>query len=343
MKNRLWLIPALLLVIAGCSQVTEGKEAEYIFRFAHEESPSSVQADYVKEFADKLEKKSNGRIKVERYPIGQLGNATEQAELLQIGAIDFAIVSPGNTGTIVPENQLFSLHFLFSDEMDVNKQVLNESDALYEDLNSLYLEKNIKVLDYWTEGFMNWTSNQELAVPTDFNGFKMRTMPSPLIVAAYEAYGANPTPVPYMEVYSGLQLNMIDGQENPMFAIEEMNFYEVQKYLTLSKHGLYITTTAVNPDFYESLPNDIQHIVDETTAEMQVRSFAIQNEFNQSALDQINSDSDINVAELNEEERQKFEEQSQEVREYYKRLVGEEGAKILDKLEKDIQKAEKNQ
>ncbi|MHB1392136.1 MAG: TRAP transporter substrate-binding protein DctP [Clostridia bacterium] len=171
-----------------------------------------------------IEKKSNGKIKIEIYPVGQIGDATLQAELLQTGGIEFAMVSPGNTGTIVPENQLFSLHFLFSDNMDKNAEIFKTSKALNETLSNIYLDKNIKVLAYWTEGAMQWTTSRAVNTPAMWKGLKMRTMPSPMIVAAYQAYGANPTPVPYMEVYSGLQLKMIEGQENPLFAIQaELN------------------------------------------------------------------------------------------------------------------------
>lgn len=82
-----------------------------------------------------------------------------------------------------------------------------------------YLEKNIMPLSFWTEGAMQWTANKPLTSPDDFKGLKFRTMQSPMILAAYEAYGANPTPMSYTEVYSGLQLNMIEGQENPISAI----------------------------------------------------------------------------------------------------------------------------
>ena len=256
--------------LTGCSSVEhQSYEAhydptidKYVFRFAHEEMEGSVQDYYVKKFAELMEEKSKGEIKIEIYPVSQIGDATQQTELLQNAGIDFAIVSPGNTGTIVPENQLFSLHFLFSDDMEKNKEIFKTSKALNELLSQKYLERDLKVLSYWTEGFMQWTSNKPINTPEQFNGFKIRTMPSPMIVAAYEAYGANPTPIPYMEVYSGLQLKMIDGQENPLFAIEEMKFAEVQNYLTLANSSLYVTTTCVNPKVYDSLPEGVRKMVD---------------------------------------------------------------------------------
>jgi len=321
--------------MSGCGKNDEKTE---VWRFAHEEVNGSVQDVYVKEFKRIIEKKTNGQIKVEIYPVGQIGDATQQTELLQLGGLEFAMVSPGNTGTIVPENQLFSLHFLFLDDMSKNKIIFNESKALNEDMTSRYMEKNIKALSYWPEGFMQWTSNKELQSPMDFNGFKMRTMPSPMIMASYSAYGANPTPVPYMEVYSSLQLNMIDGQENPMFAIEEMKYAEVQRHLTLSNASLYVTVTACNPDFYNSLSKDKQNLIDETINELQDFAFDIQEELNNKALSKLlEAYPETIVEELTSENRKKFVAASLNAKDVYIEMVGESGAKILSKLEKEIQ------
>ncbi len=317
-------------------------EETYHWRFAHEEQESSVQGEYVQRFKEVLEEKSNGRITIDVYPVGQIGDATQQCELLQNGGLEFAIISPGNTGSIVPENQLFSLHFLFTEDMDKNKEIFETSKALNELLTAKYLEKNIKVLSYWTEGTMEWTSNKPVNTPDKWKGLKMRTMPSPMIVASYEAYGANPTPVPYLEVYSGLQLGMLDGQENPLFAIEEMKFTEVQDYLTLGGSSLYVTTTSVNPDFFDGLPEDIQQMILDTVEELRDESFEIQERLNGQALDKILENTpDVNVVELTEEEREAFKEASKSAYKKYVEMVGADGEKILNLLMEEVAEIEK--
>lgn len=243
----LTLISVLMMVVfAGCAGVrTDGAEYDenttYTWRMAHEEYEGDMQAVYCEEFAELLHEKSDGRINLEIYPVGQIGDALQQCEILQNGGIEFAIISPGNTGTVVPENQLFSLHFLFPEDMDKTQQVLRESEALNTMLAEKYLKKKIQPLSFWTEGAMQWTSNVPLHSPNDFKGLKFRTMQSPMILAAYEAYGANPTPMSYTEVYSGLQLNMIEGQENPISAIHTSKFHEVQDYLTEAmKNSIFV-------------------------------------------------------------------------------------------------------
>lgn len=309
----------------------------YTWRMAHEEYTGDMQDVYCKEFAEKLNEKSDGRINLQIYGVGQIGDAMQQCELLQNNGLEFAMISPGNTGTIVPENQLFSLHFLFPNDLKKTQEILNSSKALNEKLSAKYLEKNIQVLSYWTEGAMQWTSNKPLHSPDDFKGLKIRTMQSPVIVAAYEAYGANPTPMSYTEVYSGLQLNMIEGQENPISAIYSSKFYEVQDYLTEANSNVYVTCTCVNPTFFNGLPEDIQQIILETVEEMNPRAYEIQDELNGGALDKITAASDIKVEKLTEEEREAFVEPAQKAYDVYKDLVGEDGAAILDELIAEIE------
>ena len=338
------ILTLMITLLVGCAPkaptaptvptTTSDKKQEVVtWRIAHEEIDGSVQDLYSKRFKELIEKKSNGAVKVDVYPVGQIGDATQQAELLQNGGLEFGIVSPGNTGTIVPENQLFSLHFLFSDNMDKNAELFKTSKALNETLSKLYLAKNIKVLSYWTEGSMEWTSNVEVNTPAKWKGLKMRTMPSPMIVAAYQAYGSNPTPIPYMEVYSGLQLKMIEGQENPLFAIEEMKFYEVQKYLTLASSNLYMTTTSTNPKFFDSLSKDQQQMVLSTIEELRPESFAIQAKSNGAALDKIKAKSGIKIVELTKEEREAFRVASKSAYDKYAEMVGPKGKEILLQLQ----------
>ncbi len=335
-------------VLFGCAGVRTGEMVHdentiYTWRMVHEEYTNDMQDVYCKEFAKLLNEKSEGRIHLEVYQVGQIGDALQQCEILQNGGVEFAIISPGNTGTVVPENQLFSLHFLFPQDMDKTQEVLKNSEALNEMLVEKYLKKNIMPLCFWTEGAMQWTANKSLTLPEDFKGLKFRTMQSPMILAAYEAYGANPTPMSYTEVYSGLQLNMIEGQENPISAIHTSKFHEVQKYLIEANSNLYITATCINPEFFQNLPEDIQQIILEAAEEMIPRSFEIQEEINGGALEKIKQESDINVITLTEEQRNAFEEKAVQAYNVYERVVGADGKLILDKLREEIEEIEAKQ
>jgi hypothetical protein len=130
----------------------------------------------------------------------------------------------------------------------------------------------------YSEGQMAWTLKEEVRQPDDFSGLKMRVMTSPILLAAYGAYGASPTPMPYSEVYSGLQLNMIDGQVNPVFAIERQKFHEVTDWLIFPGHSSFVTTAAGNRKFLATLSDARRQLVTDVIAELDPWIFDIQTE-----------------------------------------------------------------
>lgn len=339
------LVVATMITVAGCSGTTEGTSADSddvkVWKFVHEESVGSVQDQFAMKFKELVEEKSDGKIRVDVYPVGQLADGVGAIELLRYNAVNFAINNPATVATIIPENQLLMLHYVFSDDMEVNRRVLNEGNATKE-LDRLYMEKDMIPLNWFQEGFQVITSNFPIHTPEDMKGFKIRVMASPLLIEAYSGYGSNPTPVPYMETYSNLQLNMIDGQVNPVFAIEEMKFYEVQEYLNFLNHEVFIGTFCTNPEFWDSLTDEERAMVEEIQEELDQYIFDVQNQYSQERLEKILTNKpSIEQIEYTDEERAAFQEKAQIGYDEYLRLTGEEGQKLLNMLQEDIAAAEK--
>jgi tripartite ATP-independent transporter DctP family solute receptor len=335
------LVLAALLI--ACEQTQEGAEAEgqktQDWKFAIEEIQGSVQDAYAQKFKELIEQRSNGRIEVTVYPYGTLGTSAQITELAQSGSIQFAMASPGHLGSVIPEVQLFLLHFVFSDDERVNKEVLADSEALRNRLTEVYRAKALQYLGAFTEGWMVWTANKPLMTPADFDGLKIRTMVSPLLLEIYELYGANPTPMAYSEVYSGLQLNMIDAQVNPVFAIEEMGFFEVQDAMTFANQLPFIATVVANPAFFDALPEADRRLVGEVTAELDDHVFDVQRELNASRLQSIlERNKDMQVVRLSEDQRAAFREASLPIRDKYVELAGESGRALLRTLLTEIER-----
>ncbi|WP_209125574.1 DctP family TRAP transporter solute-binding subunit [Alkalihalobacillus sp. BA299] len=337
------IMMSVILAACGSEEADSDAEETYNWKFVTEEMEGQVQYEYAKEFADRLHEKSDGQINIEVYEFGGLGSEVNQVEQLQSGIVEFAIVSPGFTGTMVDEGQLFALQFLFTDDMELNQQILDTSEALNVNLAEKYEEHDIKPLAFWTEGAMQWTGNKELRTPEDFNGFKMRTQESPLIMHSYEAYGANPTAMSWGELHTSLDNGVVEGQENPIFFIEDASFHEVQSNMTISRHNIYVAMTTVNPDFYNGLPEDIRAMIDETVEEMRPVGFELQKKLNEELLDSIvdNETYPTEVIELSEAERDAFRELAIPVREYFvNEVVGEDGKMILEMLQVEIEEAQ---
>ncbi len=325
----------------GAVMMSQAAVAEE-WKFAIEEITGSVQDRYAQEFKRLVEEKTDGEVTVTVYPYGTLGTSADLTELVTQGALQFANASPGHLGTLVQEIQVFSVPYLLSDNNEANKKVLSESEVIYDTLGSDFEDKGLKLLTMYPEGEMVWTTNREVRKPEDFDNFKMRTMVSPMLIEAYKAFGASPTPMPYGEVYGGLQLKQIDGQVNPIFAIEEMKFYEVTDYMIWAGQQQFTTTVVTGADFYNGLSDDRRKMLDETVAELSDYIFKVQDEYNKERLEKIKkAKPDMKMIELTDEEKAVFEKAAMQAREKFIEMTGDSGKKILNDLEAEIKAAEK--
>lgn len=334
---------ACLLCLVSCSSGEQTNQPEPAqWRFAIEETIGSVQHQYALKFKELVEQRSNGEVEVSIYPYGTLGTSDQITELVDMGVVQFAMASPGHLGKLIPEVQVFLLHFVFSDNDEINNAVLNDDVQLRRQFDDLYAEKHLKLLSVFSEGWQVWTLKAPVRVPEDFEGLKMRVMTSPLLLAAYEAYGASPTPLPYSEVYSALQLNMIDGQENPVFAIQEMSFYEVTDWMIFAKHAPFITTSVTNHEFFHTLPEQRQQLILDVVDELDDYILDVQQQFNQQRLDLIRERRpDLNIiTELTPSERDAFRQASLPVRQQFIESVGDDGEALLNSLLDKLRKYE---
>ncbi len=338
---------------------TAGELPPEEWRFAIEEAEGSVQHAYALKFKELIEQRTGGRVEVIVYPYGTLGTSTQMTEQLNLGVLEFAMASPGSLGKFIPEMQLFLLHFLFPEQDQRLAAILRDPEFL-ELFDALYAEKGLQLLSMFSEGQMVWTADREIRRPDDFKGVKFRVMTTPLLLASYNAYGASATPMPYSEVYSGLQLNMIDGQVNPVFAIERQKFYEVSDWLIFPGHAHFITSAAANRAFFEDLPRERRQLVRDVIRELDDYIFQVQRDFERQRLKKILANArrkraplaiggdvrglltEENYRELveeneyvtttdalTEEEREAFASRSRAVKDAFQRYAGERGSELL--------------
>ncbi len=332
----------LMLALVGCAEPDDETAAidepapppepeSITWRFALEEVDGSVQDAYAQEFARRLSERSDGVINIEIYPYGTIGTSSQITEMLQSGALELAFASPGHLADAIPEVGLFTLHFVLSDDSEINRQVLSDP-RLHELFHEPYRNEDLELLAIVQEGWMVWSGDKPLRTPEDFKDFRIRTMTSPILVESYRAYGANPTPTPYAEVYSGLQLGQIDGQVNPIFAIEEMSFYEEQDYLTSGRHAQFVATVAASRQWWDDLSDEHRQMIEQTRDELVEWIDREQIRYNEERLQSILDAGGTEFIELTDEEREVFRELSLPVRDIYIDQAGEQGREILDTL-----------
>jgi tripartite ATP-independent transporter DctP family solute receptor len=341
-RTRILATAAAVGVALGLG-ASAGEVRAETWKFALEEVDGSVQDAFAEKFKALIEEKSGGDITVQIYPYGTLGTSDDVTQLVQTGALQITHASPGHLGSVVPEMQVFSIPYLLSPHDEVNKKVLSSADVIYQDLGKSLRQKGLQLMTMYPEGEMVWTTNKKVTSPEDFQGVKMRTMTSPLLVEAYKAFGANPTPMPYGEVYGGLQLGTIDAQVNPIFAIQEMKFYEVTDYMIWAGQQEFTTSVVTGSNWYSSLSEDKRAMLDAAVDEATNYIFDKQKTYNQERLDKIKkAKPDMEMIKLTEAQRAAFRERADQVREKYVKMVGEDGERILEKLQAAFNETEQS-
>ena len=343
-KSLFVLIVGLLLILAGCNSSSKssssssesGSESSddkvYTITYAHDHtttSPFQISAEKLKK---ELEERSDGRFKVDIFPAMQLGTSREMIESMQMGNIQMVNLPVASFSGFDKRMQLVDMPFLFPNE-DTLWEVL-EGDIGAELLSGLE-DVGLKGVTFVAEGYKELTNKYEIHSPEDLKGKRIRTMSSPVIMDTYKAWGANPVPIDFGEVYNSLQQNVVDGQENPLLSIHDMKFYEVQDYMMMSDHSYLSYIQVVNKDWFNSLPEDLQDILIDTTLEMAQDHKQLMAEKNKEYMENI-KESGIKIVELSEEEKAAFREASQPVYDQYSDELGD----ILDKTVKFIESKE---
>jgi tripartite ATP-independent transporter DctP family solute receptor len=185
------------------------------------------------------------------HPAGELGNSNTMLQGARMGTIDIVLVGNPYFSSFAPEMNLLDLPFLFKSYEHAYSVMDGEvGNAM---LDGLHRHK-LQGLAFWEIGFRNLTnSKRPIRVPADLKGLKIRTTPNPAHIKAFTLWGANPTPMPFKEVYSALQTGTIDGQENPVNHIYASRLHEVQKYLSLTGHAYTAAPLVMNLNKYNSL------------------------------------------------------------------------------------------
>lgn len=217
--------------------------------------PGNVQSLSLDEFAKRVNERVGGAAKVEVYHSSQLGSDEEMLQKLRLGTQD--ISQPSTImSTLVPEFGLFDLPYLVASR---EHMVCIIDNIVWPILAPKAEEKGVKLLGVWENGFRHITNNvRPIVTPADLKGIKLRTPKGVWRVRMFEAYGANPTPMPFSEVFVALQTGVIDGQENPYVNIAAGKFEEVQKYLTETRHVYTPSFPAVSTMKFNSYPEEVQ-------------------------------------------------------------------------------------
>ncbi len=251
-KSLLFLSVALLFIFAN-----NGLAATKI-KLGVVTKPGSAQNIVAEKFKELIENRSKGAYEVKIFHSASLGNETEILQQIQMNTIQMGVITGGPFDTFNPIARVINYPFLFKDNAQVDE--ILDGPLGKEILTSLE-SSGFKGLSYSENGFRNLTNNKKpVNSPDDIKGLKVRVMSSAIHQAIWKALGANPTPMPW-PIYTELEQGVIDGQENPLWVMEVYKFYEIQKYLSLTRHVYSYHIDVASLKWWETLEQKDQDMI----------------------------------------------------------------------------------
>lgn len=212
-------------------------------------------------FEQILEERSNGRIEVEMYMAGALGNVRTVMEGIQLGTIEMGEVENGVMATFVPSAAIWDLPFMFDSYEHAYAVMDGElGDTLRQD----FFDLGIRHLGYNNGGFRHFFSNKRPADNAEnIKGLKIRVMETKIMMDTINNFGASAVPIAFGELYTALQQGVVDGQDMPVDMFISQSYYEVQQYMVPSGHFFMPRQYLINEDFYQSLSEEFQQLISE--------------------------------------------------------------------------------
>jgi TRAP-type transport system periplasmic protein len=244
---------AVLIAGTGAAWSQAVKTIKYThFQPGREDQPKHAAA---LAFKKHVEETTNGTLKVEIYPAGQLGNATTVMEGLRFGTVELAVVHDGGISSMYKAFDIFALPYLFKNQ----KVAWSVLDGPFgrEFADGMLKETGIRLMAYADNGIRHFTNSKKaITKPDDLKGMKMRVQPSPVFIELVKSLGASPSAIDWAELPAALTQGTVDGQENGVTNILAASLYQSQKHVTLDGHVYSLHAYLVSDNFYQSLTAD---------------------------------------------------------------------------------------
>jgi tripartite ATP-independent transporter DctP family solute receptor len=295
-------------------------------RFGHVGEPGSLFADSAENFAACANPKLGDKGEVQVFGSSQLGNDQELLQKLKLGQVNFSLPS-SVMSSVTPEFGVFEMPYIVQDRDHMRKI---RDEVVMTTLQEAVKKKGYRILGVWENGFRHITNNvRPIVKPEDLQGIKLRTPKGEWRVKMFQAYGANPTPMAFSEVFTALKTGVIDGQENPFAQIYSAKFQEVQKYLSLTGHvytPAYILTSDAE---FAKLAEDVQQVLSDCAQE---NSEWVYNKAAELEDDLLGKIKEAGVA-VNEADKQAFIAASKAIYDEFSSTV-EGGPELVDAVQK---------
>lgn len=282
-----FVLVGVLMFFSCCTT----NESGHVFKYSNEQPESAIRSQSMIYFKEKLEKETNGRIKVELFFGGILGNERELMDLVSTGALQST--RGGFFNDANPKFNLLTLPFLVGDWDQALRLV---SSPFMEIINNGAKENGFHIpATGISQGFRAHTNNKKpIKHPSDFKGLKMRVPMQEVFIQTAKAFGANPQELPAIDIYQALQTGVIDGQDNPPSNIWDFKMHEVSKFLTVTNYATGPDPFIVNLSWYNTLTPELKIIFDRVAKETMAKSDKMYRSKETEYLEQLSNYLEIN-------------------------------------------------
>ncbi|MGF9818326.1 TRAP transporter substrate-binding protein [Brevibacillus agri] len=234
----------------------------YVFKAGHSLTEDHPYHLALKKMAEDVDKRSNGKVKIEVYPLSQLGAERELTEALTFGTADMSITSTAPVTNFYAKLGVLDLPFLFESREQAYKVLDGKvGEEMLKNLESA----NLVGLAWAENGFRHITNGtKDIKKPEDVSGMKIRTQENPIHLAAFETLGAKPTPMAWTEALTALQQGVVDAQENPAIVAQTYKLYDSkQTHMSLTGHVYSAAMILFSKPVWDKLPADVQQLIAE--------------------------------------------------------------------------------
>ena len=301
-----------------------------VIKFSHVVAENTPKGKGALKFKELAEARTKGRVKVEVYANSTLYKDGEEMEMLQLGSVQMLAPSVSKFGPLgVREFEVFDLPYIFDNDEDLHNVT---QGRIGQQLFKMLETKGIIGLAYWDNGFKQMSSNKPLRTPADFRGQKIRIQSSKVLDGQMRALGATPQVMAFSEVYQALQTGVVDGKENTWSNIYTQKIYEVQKYITVSNHGVIEYAVIVNKKFWDGLPADIRATLEGAMKDATTYANDIAKQENDEALEKIKASGKSQIITLTPDEKKAWKKAELKV---HRENEGSIGKDLIQEIYKD--------
>ena len=315
------IAPIAAVVLALALPVAD---AQTVIKFSHVVAENTPKGQAALKFKEVAEKKLPGKVQVQVFPNSQLFGDAKELEALLLGDVHFIAPSLSKFDRYTKKLQVFDLPFLFDDVQSVDRF---QASAIGKGLLESMKSRGLLGLGYWHNGMKQLSTNRDvLKRPEDVKGLKFRIQASDVLEAQFRALGANPQKMAFAEVYQALQTGVVDGQENTWSNIYSQKFFEVQKTIAETNHGVIDYMVVTNLKWWESLPADVRTGLVEAMAEATAHGNKLASDINEADRKRIADAGKAKIQKLSKEDTAAWRKAMEPV---WKKFEGDIGADLI--------------